>query len=336
MIETYPGIKFSHHHIGEIWNEYINNGEYSDNEQEQLVDALTRETVEQFDYVTGLSWEPSRGVIWSSPDSSFDVGDLEEVLAEVIGWVADRFDDIEEETLTESITGESEMKVYNTTSDNDTTQNIDEFNWTENQERALVPYELDENGYGINPSDENNLLPGRGELHHWGEAVAADAIVYTVLGDDVYLLMVKRDDGHGWALPGGGLNPGESSRMAVIRELNEETNISNAYALILGDLTARVVPDPRAGQHAWMVTVPTVFIAEKRSGWNGKLPQVEAGDDAADVDWFPATDYDTLEASIKQREGVVFPAHVDMLRDVLRNNVSAAELNDIINDFYKN
>src|SRR4051795_13706704 len=48
------------------------------------------------------------------------------------------------------------------------------------------------------------------------------AIVRKDAGD---LLLVHKTDNNLWALPGGGVDPGESVTMAVVREVKEETGI---------------------------------------------------------------------------------------------------------------
>lgn len=204
------------------------------------------------------------------------------------------------------------MRTYNTTvSGGPDTTDPHAIDWPERQARAVVPFGLDAAGLPVNPC-EPDLPAGRGGLWHWGEAVAADAIVTTVGSAGVRrVLMIDREDGHGWALPGGMLDPGETPLDAVARELAEETGLElspESFTMRSG----RYVPDPRAGRAAWMVTVPGV--AELATD---TLPEVDGQDDARRAVWLPAGSYAELAAAVADRGGRVFAAHVDMLRDVL-------------------
>ena len=59
-------------------------------------------------------------------------------------------------------------------------------------------------------------------------APAANSIVPSVTAvvrnDAGELLLVHKTDNNLWALPGGGVDPGESVSMAVVREVKEETS----------------------------------------------------------------------------------------------------------------
>jgi len=83
------------------------------------------------------------------------------------------------------------------------------------------------------------------------------------------VLVERRNPPHGWALPGGFIEYGETAEAAVAREAREETNLD------LEDLTQfRVYSDPR--RDCRMHTITVVFIATGR----GRL---KPGDDAADA-----------------------------------------------------
>lgn len=202
--------------------------------------------------------------------------------------------------------------LFNTTSPTgpDTTdpRHID---WQTRQARAVVPFALDAEGLPVNPA-EPDLPTGRNGLWHWGEAVAADAVVTTVDNAGTRrVLMIEREDGHGWALPGGMLDPGETPLDAVARELAEETGLdldSSAFAMLPG----RYAPDPRAGRAAWMVTVPGLAVLHTDTP-----PAVVGSDDANRAAWLPADTYAELEAAVTARGGRVFRAHVALLREQL-------------------
>ncbi|MGW2092076.1 NUDIX domain-containing protein [Promicromonospora sukumoe] len=203
----------------------------------------------------------------------------------------------------------STRREYNTTTQHgpDTTDPAT-IDWAERQARALVPFEVID-GRPSHPTIVPADLPeGRGDLWHWGEAVAADAFVLAhPEGEARRLLMIERGDGHGWALPGGMLDPDETPRTAAARELAEETGLAipaDQFKL----WGPRVVPDPRAGRNAWVVSV-AYFVALRPA----TLPTVEGLDDARTAAWLPAT-YSGLVAATG---GHIFPAHDGLLRDVL-------------------
>jgi virulence-associated protein VagC len=75
--------------------------------------------------------------------------------------------------------------------------------WAARQARAIIPFQV-VGGRPINPAAPTGIRYGRDEMGDWGENLAADAVV--TIRDTAghrWLLMVKREDGRGWALPGG-------------------------------------------------------------------------------------------------------------------------------------
>ncbi|MFI6388687.1 NUDIX domain-containing protein [Nonomuraea sp. NPDC050540] len=186
--------------------------------------------------------------------------------------------------------------------------------WTARQMAAAIPFAVID-GRPVNPCERTGVRYGRNELGHWGEQLAADAIVTADTAGGRWLLLVERSDGHGWALPGGYVDPGEHPQAAAVRELAEETG------LVLADVTrqalpARYVPDPRASDEAWMVTVPVRFdLGAVRST---DLPAVVGADDAKRARWVRANSYaDLVNQLTTFYDGQVFRAHRPLLRDVL-------------------
>jgi ADP-ribose pyrophosphatase YjhB (NUDIX family) len=51
------------------------------------------------------------------------------------------------------------------------------------------------------------------------------AVSAIVTDNDGRILLIQRTDNGYWSIPGGGLEPGESLRQAVAREVNEETGM---------------------------------------------------------------------------------------------------------------
>jgi len=101
--------------------------------------------------------------------------------------------------------------------------------------------------------------------------VAADAIVELEPGR--VLLVRRKHPPHGWALPGGFMEPGESIEETVRREIAEETGLEVEQARQL-----HVYSEP--GRDVRGDTVSVVFAVRARG-----TPR--AGDDAAGVELFP-------------------------------------------------
>ncbi len=81
-----------------------------------------------------------------------------------------------------------------------------------------------------------------------------------------------------WSIPGGRVEPGESARDAVVRELREET----ALTVVPHDLVGVI---DRTGPGG-VVYVIEDYHATMATGADPGA--VQAGDDAADVGWFSA------------------------------------------------
>ncbi|MFE2498601.1 NUDIX domain-containing protein [Streptomyces scopuliridis] len=112
----------------------------------------------------------------------------------------------------------------------------------------------------------------------------ADVVVTTT---DGYVLLIERGwpphEG-AWALPGGHVDPGETSRAAAARELAEEAGVHAAPGELdqigVWDAPGR---DPR-GRYVTVAYHLTVIP--------GTI--VEAGDDATNAQWWPLSDLPPL------------------------------------------
>src|SRR3954453_85950 len=63
------------------------------------------------------------------------------------------------------------------------------------------------------------------------------SVTAVVLNKAGELLLVHKTDNNLWALPGGGVDPGESVTMAVVREVKEETGIDVTVDDLVGVYT---------------------------------------------------------------------------------------------------
>lgn len=192
-------------------------------------------------------------------------------------------------------------------------------NWPERQARATIPFQVI-NGRPVNPCEKTGITRGRNEMGFWAETLMADALVTVTYCGVLYLLMVEREDGYGWAVPGGRVEPGETGLDAAIRELYEETALSVPLSMCEAQ-PPRYAPDPRASDEAWPVTVPVhVRLPDRDSTIMGgrDLPLVEGGDDARRAEWIPAASYGLLTLALRDLYGgTVFAAHQAMLADFL-------------------
>ncbi|GFS33453.1 ADP-ribose pyrophosphatase, mitochondrial [Trichonephila inaurata madagascariensis] len=155
--------------------------------------------------------------------------------------------------------------------------------------------------------DGRTGLTGRGRLGRWGPNHAGDAIVtrwkclngvkqmdaesgYPIL----QFVAILRSDCKKWAIPGGFVNPKETSSSAVLREFFEEAiNIekqSKDAQLALNDFFKEekqvykgYVDDPRNTDNAWIETTAINFHDE--NGHYTSNIALDARDDAVDVKW---------------------------------------------------
>lgn len=163
---------------------------------------------------------------------------------------------------------------------------------------ALIPFTLDTRGWPINPVSRTGRI-GR-DLPRWGENQAADPLVLAGTGHERHILLIRRDDTHQWAIPGGMVDPGETAPAALVRELAEETGV-DLSGMAPQTLDRTYVDDPRNTDNAWIVSTVALY----------QVPVVVdavAGDDAEEAQWWPWTSAAALESTLAPHGGL-YPAH---------------------------
>ena len=120
-----------------------------------------------------------------------------------------------------------------------------------------------------------------------------------------HLLLVRRRafPGKGlWALPGGFLDPEESVKEGVIRELREETRLKVPVPVLKGSIKdIKVFDHPHRSLRGRTVTHAHLIELNP-----GPLPPVKGGDDADKAKWF------TLE-EVMTMEGQLFEDHYSII-----------------------
>ena len=109
--------------------------------------------------------------------------------------------------------------------------------------------------------------------------LSVDAVVFSLEAQTTYVLLIQRKNdpfAGAWALPGGFVEDNEALADAAYRELQEETHLQGLH---LEQFRSYGDPgrDPRG--HA----VSVVFTGH----WHEDRALARAGDDAAEVHWFP-------------------------------------------------
>jgi len=75
----------------------------------------------------------------------------------------------------------------------------------------------------------------RPRLHEREQLIVAQAVVVRGQGEAREVLLAVRGDICGWELPGGTVEPGESSEVSVVREVREETGVDVVVEHHVGD-----------------------------------------------------------------------------------------------------
>jgi 8-oxo-dGTP diphosphatase len=115
------------------------------------------------------------------------------------------------------------------------------------------------------------------------------AAVGAIAVRDGALLLIRR--GHApsrgrWSLPGGRVEPGETAREALVREMAEETGLTVEVGELVGEVTR---PGPNGVTYLIQDFRVTV-VADAAVIADGGIADAIAGDDAVDVAWVPLAD----------------------------------------------
>ena len=123
-------------------------------------------------------------------------------------------------------------------------------------------------------------------------ALTADIVVFAKAGEGLKVLLIRRK-GHPFigklALPGGFANENEPVEQTAARELEEETGVKD-LELRLVDIFSKPGRDPRG----WVVSAAFVSLVD------ASRLTVQAGDDAAEADWYDISlDAEGLKLAIR-------------------------------------
>src|SRR5215813_6119785 len=132
--------------------------------------------------------------------------------------------------------------------------------------------------------------------------------VAAVIFENGGVLLQRRDDNGKWGLPGGGVEPGESVRAAVVREVREETGLEVEPVRLIG-----VYSSP---EHHQIVTYPDGNVIHYVStSFECRIVggTLACGEESLELGWF---DPERLPADF-------VPMHRIRIHDALEKQVGA-------------
>jgi 8-oxo-dGTP diphosphatase len=118
-------------------------------------------------------------------------------------------------------------------------------------------------------------------------SVAVDIAIFRPVGEEYQILLIQRAQAPykgQFALPGGFIEMNESLEEAALRELFEETGVANLHLTQI-----QTFSDPDRDPRGRVISTCFGCVLDA-----GERIQIEAGDDAADADWFGLADLPPL------------------------------------------
>jgi ADP-ribose pyrophosphatase YjhB (NUDIX family) len=137
------------------------------------------------------------------------------------------------------------------------------------------------------------------DYHHDPNAPAANSMIpsvnVAVVNDAGELLLIRRSDNDNWALPGGGIDLGESLTQAAIRETREESGIDCEITGLSGIYTdpAHVILYTSNGE----VRQECSIVLTARPTGGRPTPSTES----SEVRWVPIADIDSYRMDLSMR-----------------------------------
>jgi bifunctional NMN adenylyltransferase/nudix hydrolase len=158
--------------------------------------------------------------------------------------------------------------------------------------------------------DEFRWIKSYKELWHFAPYPVIFNTVDAVVVQSGHILMIQRKDAPGkglWALPGGFIEPDETIKEAVLRELEEETKIKLQAIILEKAITDQKVYD-HPDRSSRGRTITNVFKFELR---HGELPRIKGSSDASKAKWIPLNEVFTMGE-------VIYEDHLDIILDMVR------------------
>ncbi|HWE62499.1 MAG TPA: NUDIX domain-containing protein [Chloroflexota bacterium] len=121
---------------------------------------------------------------------------------------------------------------------------------------------------------------------HPRPALTADAVVFSILQDQLQLLLIRRGSAPfagRWALPGGFCQEEERADQCALRELCEETGVNDIWMEQL-----KTFDTPGRDPRGWIVSVAYFALID------GTQVRLEGASDARDARWWPVKELPPL------------------------------------------
>ncbi len=132
-----------------------------------------------------------------------------------------------------------------------------------------------------------DVPPGYDPNQYERPAVTVDVVTFTLRDHDLKVLLIRRKHppfaGY-WAIPGGFVQMDESLEAGALRELEEETGVCDVYIEQL-----YTFGQPNRDPRTRVITVAYFALVPASA-----LPALQAGDDAADAQWWSMYDLPPL------------------------------------------